>query len=219
MSTERLSITSYVVLGLIGMRGPSTSYDLKRAVNHSVGFFWPFPHAQLYSEPKRLAEAGLLDVSAETSGRRRQTFSITDKGREALRHWLAEPTTEQMQIRDIAELKLFFSELATDQDVLALAQEQVVQHQNRIDTYESMQSRFAGRDEIAPRMVPLRLGLAMEHAALQFWVDLSEQIENRSKQIEDLMDAAIIRNTDTWPHHTMRRRQGNGGLMYAKDQC
>lgn len=183
MSTERLGITSYVVLGLIGIRGPSTSYDLKRAVNHSVGFFWPFPHAQLYSEPKRLADAGLLDVSAETSGRRKQTFSITDKGREALREWLAEPTTEQMQIRDIAELKLFFAELATDEDVLALAQEQVVQHQNRINTYESMQSRFASRDEIAPRLVPLRLGLAMERAALQFWDDLREQTEKH-------MDAA-----------------------------
>mgnify|MGYP001027913657 CR=1 FL=1 len=57
MSTDRLSITSYVVLGLIAMRGPSTSYDLKRAINHSVGFFWPFPHAQLYSEPKRLSQA------------------------------------------------------------------------------------------------------------------------------------------------------------------
>lgn len=185
MSTDRLSVTSYVVLGLIGLRGPSTSYDLKRAVKHSVGFFWPFPHAQLYSEPKRLSEIGLLDVSTETGGRRRQTFEITDKGREALQRWLGEPTTEQMQIRDIAELKLFFAELTTDEDVLALAQEQVRQHKLRIDTYESMQSRFESHDDIAPRMVPLRLGLAMERAALQFWADLNEEIENRSKQIAD----------------------------------
>lgn len=191
MSTDRLSITSHVVLGIIALRGPSTSYDLKRAVSHSVGYFWPFPHAQLYSKPKRLAEGGLLDVTTEMSGRRRQTFSITDKGREALRHWLAEPTTEQMQIRDIAELKLFFAELVTDDEVLALAQEQVVQHRNRIDTYEAMQSRFASRDEIAPRMVPLHLGLAMERAALQFWTDLTEEIQNRSEQGENTVDTVM----------------------------
>lgn len=178
MSTDRLSVTSYVVLGLIGLRGPSTSYDLKRAVRHSVGFFWPFPHAQLYSEPKRLSEIGLLDVTTEKGGRRRQTFELTDNGREALQRWLGEPTTEQMQVRDIAELKLFFAELTTDEDVLALAQEQVLQHKNRIDTYESMQSRFASDDDIAPRLVPLRLGLAMERAALQFWADLTEEIED-----------------------------------------
>lgn len=178
MSTARLSVTSYVVLGLIGLRGPSTSYDLKRAVRHSVGFFWPFPHAQLYSEPKRLSEIGLLDVTTEKGGRRRQTFELTDNGREALQRWLGEPTTEQMQVRDIAELKLFFAELTTDEDVLALAQEQVLQHKNRIDTYESMQSRFASNDDIAPRLVPLRLGLAMERAALDFWADLTEEIED-----------------------------------------
>ena len=54
MSTGRLSITSYVVLGMIGLRGPSTPYDLKRGIGHSVGYFWPFPHAQLYAEPERL---------------------------------------------------------------------------------------------------------------------------------------------------------------------
>lgn len=172
MSTVRLSVTSYVVLGMIGLRGPSTSYDLKRAVGHSVGYFWPFPHAQLYSEPKRLTEMGLLDVSAEDDGRRRQTYSLTPAGREALRAWLAEPTTEQMQVRDVAELKLFFAELGTDEDVLTLAREQIKQHQDRISTYEEMEERFRERADVARRLVPLRLGLELERAALRFWEDL-----------------------------------------------
>jgi len=50
------------------LRGPSTPYDLKRFVQLSVGNFWPFPHTQLYAEPARLAEAGLL----EETGRRRR---------------------------------------------------------------------------------------------------------------------------------------------------
>ena len=50
----RLSPTSYLVLGLIGLRGASTPYDLKRAVSRSVSYFWPFPHSQLYGEPERL---------------------------------------------------------------------------------------------------------------------------------------------------------------------
>lgn len=62
MSRDRLTVTSFLVLGLIALRGPSTSYDLKRASGHSIGYFWPFPHAQLYSEPRKLADAGLLTV-------------------------------------------------------------------------------------------------------------------------------------------------------------
>lgn len=178
MSTPGLTTTSYVVLGLIGLRGPSTSYDLKRAVRRSVGFFWPFPHAQLYSEPRRLAEAGLLDVSTEDTGRRRQTFSLTEAGRRALRTWLAEPLTEPMQVRDVAELKLFFGELALESDMLALAREQVRQHTERIRVYEDMDQRFGRLESLASRLVPLRLGLRMEHAALDFWTELADEISS-----------------------------------------
>ncbi|MDQ1629948.1 MAG: hypothetical protein QOI54_3692 [Actinomycetota bacterium] len=171
----RLTPTSYVVLGMVAMRGPSTSYELKRAVGHSVGYFWPFPHAQLYSEPKRLVEAGLLTVHSEDDGRRRQTFSVTEDGLAALRRWLAEPTEEPLQVRDVAELKLFFGELAEPQDILALARAQVAQHRARIATYEQMQARFGEREDVADRMVPLRLGLAMEYAALRFWEELTSE--------------------------------------------
>lgn len=172
VSTHRLSTTSYVVLGMVALRGPSTSYDLKRAVGHSVGYFWPFAHAQLYSEPKRLVDLGLLEVSVQREGRRKQTFSITERGRAEVRRWLAESTTDQMQVRDVAELKLFFGELAQPEDVLTLAKEQIVQHEDRISVYEGMRQRFGDREDVADRMVPLRLGLELERAALGFWQTL-----------------------------------------------
>jgi PadR family transcriptional regulator, regulatory protein AphA len=179
MSMGKLTTTSYVVLGMVAMRGPSTSYDLKRAVNHSVGYFWPFPHAQLYSEPKRLEELGLLDLEVEPEGRRRQTYTITREGRDALTAWLAEPTKEQLQVRDVAELKLFFGEFAQPEDVLNLAREQILQHQDRIEVYESMQARFAEREDVADRMVPLQLGLEIEYAALKFWRRLEKERSSR----------------------------------------
>ena len=80
MSTGRLSITSYVVLGMIGLRGPSTPYDLKRGIGRSVGYFWPFPHAQLYAEPERLERMNLLAVESEDGGRRRKVYTLTGDG-------------------------------------------------------------------------------------------------------------------------------------------
>ena len=73
----RLGPVSYLTLGIVAMDGASTPYDLKRFVQGSVGHFWPFPHTQLYQEPKRLAEAGLLEEKREDSGRRRRHYSIT----------------------------------------------------------------------------------------------------------------------------------------------
>lgn len=178
MSTVRLSTTSYVVLGMIALRGPSTSYDLKRATGHSVGYFWHFPHAQLYSEPKRLEQLGLLEVNEEGSGRRRKTYTITDEGLKALRSWLAEPTNQHFEMRDIAEIKLFFNELAEPEDVARLARDQVKQHEQRTAEYEEMKQRFGGKPEIASRMITLELGLEMEYAALRFWRWLDEQAQH-----------------------------------------
>ena len=172
MSTSpdlRLSTTSYVVLGLIALRGPSTPYDLKRAVGHSVGYFWPFPHAQLYAEPKRLTAAGLLRVEQETGSRRRQIYSLTAAGRRALRGWLKEPAGEPFQVRNVAELKLFFGELADPADLQQLAREQVALHRERLAEFRQMGDRFAADVDRAGRMVPLSLGVRLEEAALEFW--------------------------------------------------
>jgi PadR family transcriptional regulator AphA len=170
----RLSTTSYVVLGMIALRGPSTPYDLKRAVGHSVGYFWHFPHAQLYSEPDRLADLGLLALSVEDTGRRRKTYSLTPAGREALREWLAAPTNEHFQMRDVAELKLFFNEVGDAGNVAALAAEQIAQHRDRIAVYEGMVERFGPDPGAGPRMITVELGLEMEYAALRFWTALAE---------------------------------------------
>jgi PadR family transcriptional regulator AphA len=171
---ERLSPTSYVVLGTIALRGPSTSYDLKRAVGRSIGYFWHFPHAQLYSEPQRLVDLGLLEAETEDGGRRRRTFHLTDAGRDELRAWLAEPTPEHFQMRDIAELKLFFNEVGDPANVPNLAAEQIKQHEQRIAVYEGMVERFGDDPASRPRMLTLELGLEMEHAALRFWTALAE---------------------------------------------
>jgi DNA-binding PadR family transcriptional regulator len=174
MADIRLSTTSYVVLGMIALRGPSTPYDLKRAVSHSVGYFWPFPHAQLYSEPDRLAELGLLELSTENGGRRRKTYSLREAGRTALREWLASPTDEHFQMRDIAELKLFFNEVGEPEDVANLAAEQITQHRQRIAVYQEMVARFGTNPAARPRMITLELGLEMEYAALRFWTAVAD---------------------------------------------
>src|SRR5438132_12953587 len=94
VSTGSLSPVSYLVLGLVAKRGSATPYELKADVAKSIGYFWSFPHSQLYAEPARLARAGLLAEEREQGGRRRRTYSATHAGREALAAWLAEPTGE-----------------------------------------------------------------------------------------------------------------------------
>lgn len=175
MSTVRLGPTSCVVLGSIALRGPSTSYDLKRFVETTLGHFWSFAHSQLYSEPDRLARAGLLSEDREPDGRRRRTYTITPAGRSALDAWLAEPTPDDPEIRDPGLLKLFFSELIGDDELQALVREQAALHRSLLTRYESLWQRYGERPEYARRMLPLSWGLRMERGLLAFWEELADE--------------------------------------------
>ena len=172
MSSLRLGPVSYLVLGITALRGSSTPYDLKRFVQLSIGHFWPFPHTQLYAEPERLAEAGLLDETREEGGRRRRHYTITDAGRSQLEEWLAEPVTSPTEIRDLGVLKLFFSELSGTDEVLALAHEQAAAHRAKLVIYDGILERFADRPDLANRLLSLELGIRLARAAASFWDDV-----------------------------------------------
>lgn len=176
MSSVRLGPTSYLVLGLIALRGPSAPYQLKRAVQRSgLADFWPFPHSQLYDEPARLNDAGLLTEEREQHGRRRRVYDLTADGRTALIEWTRQPEVG-FQLRDMASLKLFFSELgATDDDVVATAKLQEQFHRDRLQRYQDMLARYTDRPERARRLLPLRLGIELTRAAVSFWTDVATQ--------------------------------------------
>lgn len=167
-----LSPSSYVVLGLLRQRGPSTPYDLKQAIASSIGYFWDFPHSQLYVEPGRLADAGLLVEEREADGRRRRIFSVTDRGVEALEAWLGDANASPAEIRDPGLLKLFFSGSARPSEVKALADVQVREHRKRLEDYEALDTRLADQAGLDHQRRTLRMGLLFERAAMAFWEEV-----------------------------------------------
>ncbi|MHB8460689.1 MAG: helix-turn-helix transcriptional regulator [Candidatus Limnocylindrales bacterium] len=176
-SPARLTSTSYLVLGLIEREGPSTPYELKRHVATTIGHFWSFPHALLYTEPPRLVELGLLTEEREADGRRRRLFTITGRGRAAIRAWLARPSPEPTELRDAGLLQLFFADLGPADHRRALAIAQLAIHRAVLARYEADRRAEGLRNgsDAAPRTiehwrgVTLPMGLLYERAAVQFW--------------------------------------------------
>ncbi len=169
-----LGPSSYLILGLIARLGPSTPYDLKRAVAQSIGYFWDFPHSQLYTEPTRLAREGLLVEEREPGGRRRRVFDLTEKGRRALALWLEEPTTAPTEIRDHGLLKLYFGSLTEPAAVAALAAQQLELHRRQLVAYERFEQGHQQFAVLDPSEITLRMGLAYERAAVAFWSSILE---------------------------------------------
>jgi DNA-binding PadR family transcriptional regulator len=177
MSNERLTSTSYLVLGLLAREGPSTPYALERHVKATLGNFWTFPHTLLYSEPPRLAAMGLVVESREHEGRRRRVFAITQAGESALAAWLDRPSGASTELRDLGLLQLFFADLAPAESRLRLAEQQLALHREKLASYredERLELGTVGRSGQRTverwRGETLRMGLLYEQAAVEFWM-------------------------------------------------
>jgi DNA-binding PadR family transcriptional regulator len=174
VTADELDASAYVVLALIARHGPMTPYELKARVEESVGFHWPIPHAQLYRNPPRLADQGLLEERAERHGRRRRVFHLTPAGREALQAWLADPHAAQPQTRDPSLLKLAFVDLSPPARLAALAAAQAAQHREWLALYQARRAAIDPADEAAlSRSRLLALGILHEQAYVTFWESLA----------------------------------------------
>ena len=184
MSSVSLTPTSYLVLGLLAGMGPMTSYDLKRMVAISIGYFWSFPHSQLYAEPARLAEGGLLEVHEEERGRRRRTYSITEDGRAALRAWLRDPSGgERYELRDLGLLKLFFGGLAdSSEDVEILARRQLDVARRTLQELELIESQISAAKGFDYPLLTLQLGKRVVAVYDQFWTEVAEDSRKARQQ-------------------------------------
>ncbi len=183
MSIERLSPTSYLVLGLLAREGPSTPYALERHVAATLGNFWSFPHTLLNTEPVRLEALGLVSETREPEGRRRRLFEITPAGLSSLQAWLERPAEAQTELRDRGLLQLFFMDLATNEARVRLAEKQLEIHQSKLSMYQA-EARQERRDgSSAPglrtaehwRGATLPMGLLYERAAVEFWTNVANE--------------------------------------------
>ncbi|WP_194814816.1 PadR family transcriptional regulator [Nocardia sp. XZ_19_385] len=177
MSDFKLSPTSYLVLSLVARTGPCTPFDIKKHVDRSIGFFWSFPHSQIYAEPERLAEKKLLSGYQEPTGRRRRIYSITELGRARLEEWLSHsadaPTHE---LRDSGLLKLYFGSLSAPADVAKVAEAEKSAHQQRLDRYRTAHTSLAGTPESdANELLVLEFGIRYESLAVEFWDTVADR--------------------------------------------
>jgi PadR family transcriptional regulator, regulatory protein AphA len=162
----RLTPTSYIVLGLLELAGESTPYRLKQLVAGSVGYFWTLQHAQLYTEPERLARGGYVTETREESGRRRKLYAITPKGTRALHEWRTETTSALSELREPALLKLFFGA-----DPSGLAAAQLPANRARLAEFERIRDSMPDDVPPGPRQA-LELGIRVERETIAFWEEL-----------------------------------------------
>lgn len=170
----RLATTSFAVLALLDQFGPSTSYDIEGAIEHSIENFWNVPHTTAYEEPARLAAAGYLSAKEEPGGRRRRVYSLTARGRAALREWANAPAAPP-QLRDEMVLKIF---AGADPD--SLAPERIVWHEAKLAELEGYLAAVPDKERLQASRNTLLAGIAYHRAMIEVMAPLRPQSAART---------------------------------------
>ncbi|MEU6231536.1 PadR family transcriptional regulator [Kitasatospora sp. NPDC047058] len=95
----------HALLGLLSEH-PASGYDLLKSFDTALADVWPATQSQIYTELSKLADAGLISVTAE-GPRGRKEYTLTREGLAELQHWLTE-TKPQRNTRSDVLLRVFF---------------------------------------------------------------------------------------------------------------
>jgi DNA-binding PadR family transcriptional regulator len=120
-AAETLTTTEAALLGLLNVRARS-GYDLSKAVERGVGFFWAPARSGIYAVLPKLLSKGYVRRRETPGGRQKQIYCITEKGKEALRAWLEDGRIDYGPARNPFLVKLFFAAEARPEVVIELVQ-------------------------------------------------------------------------------------------------
>jgi DNA-binding PadR family transcriptional regulator len=140
------SILGYALLGLLH-QGRQAGYDLRKTfVATPMAAFSDSPGA-IYPALRRLARQGwIAPVEPARGGRRRRLYAPTDRGRRALRDWLAGLPTRDDVVRrwDVLMLRLAFMGVVAPRQVprfLAALQSELRTYLAELEAYRAEQGR------------------------------------------------------------------------------
>lgn len=172
--SEGLTNTSYVLLGFLAPH-PHSGYEIKHMADHSTRFFWQISYGQIYPELRRLVEFGLAEQEpGSRGGRTRHLYRITERGREALAAWLAEPSNQPQEMRDEMMLKLFFSDHAEPAVRRAIVQGLLRREEATVAEFRSLQKHAKTRG--SSTLDVLMAGIRMHESFLQHLRDLDADL-------------------------------------------
>jgi DNA-binding PadR family transcriptional regulator len=174
-----LTPTARVILGMLKLGAP-TGYEIKKAIDGSTRFFWTASFGQIYPELKRLQKEGLVRSKQEPRGKVKRTFyELTPKGEQALREWLTDGENTIFEIRDEGLLRLFFSDVLSQEDVLANLRMQQQLFELVLERFREIEvvARGGVEDGLDYPYVVLRYGLDFITWARDWYAEVERRIE------------------------------------------
>ena len=161
---ENMSL-KHGILGLLTY-SPMAGYDLMKAFDQSLKFFWPAQTSQIYRELETMAASGWIETEEERSrGRLVKTiYAITAAGREELNRWLLDAREERSGGKNPFLLRLFFQSRAGAESIRELVEARKARAESNARELRT----------VLAATIPERLGETKDELAAFCWSQAAE---------------------------------------------
>jgi DNA-binding PadR family transcriptional regulator len=152
---------------------PMTGYELAKTFDASIGFFWKADHQQIYRELTKLRDRGHIQGrEVVQSGKpNKLVYTLTQEGRNALRHWAARPSVPA-SIKDDLLVRLYALDSVDLEPLRTDLMARLEHHRDRWSRYERILNKRFPEGTATPadmgKLLALRLGVRHERAVVEW---------------------------------------------------
>jgi len=167
---KELNPTAASLLGFLA-RKPLTGWNLAKAVDNSIGYFWNVTRSQIYRELNDLEKSGMVEAG-EAGVRDKKTYTITSAGKQAFKTWIAQEPSKEL-FRFPLLLSVFFGEEIEIERLRAFLEIHRIRHQERLKEYQQIEKNLSTEDDQSIPASTVKFGIRFEKMVLEWIASLS----------------------------------------------
>ena len=175
-----MSLTYAILAGI--SRTPRTGYELGKAFQGSIGFFWSASHQQIYRELERIHERGWATIAIQPQSGKpdRKVYSLTEDGHKELKQWIEAPT-EFGPAREPWLVKLFVGYLGDREKLIAEFTKERERHKFQLTGYLEIEKEHFTQPGSLPepakfQSYTLKYGISFERAWLAWSAEVLDAL-------------------------------------------
>lgn len=163
---------------MLALNGPLSGYDVRKAVDNGVGYFWGPAKTQIYAVLPRLVDNGFATREEVEQADRpdKHVYRVTEAGREAVTSWLEAPSAADGD-RSTFLLRVFLGSLASPEALLRHVRAKREEAESLQVDLEQRETRADGSPRDFHAALTRRYGLAYAGAVIDWAAAVEQELD------------------------------------------